>query len=104
MDLALKAKSKPIASLAFVPPLVYPGEPDFALMHRKVKAKIAASEAADVKATASPKPPAATTAAPTAATPGSSSTPKPTKKSSSKTKKEKSAAATDDLSNVCSAR
>jgi LCP family protein required for cell wall assembly len=104
MDLALKAKSKPIASLAFVPPLVHPGDPDFALMHRKVKAKIAASEAADVKATASPQPPAATTAAPTAATPGASSTPKPAKKSSSKTKKEKSASATDDLSNVCSAR
>lgn len=36
IELAQKAKSKPIADVAFVPPLVYPGSPDFDLMHRTV--------------------------------------------------------------------
>jgi LCP family protein required for cell wall assembly len=91
MTLALKAKAKPIASLAFVPPMIHPGDPDFALIQRKVQAKLDAAERADVAATASPKPSA------------SASTPKASKKSSSKTKK-KTATATDDLTNVCSAR
>jgi LCP family protein required for cell wall assembly len=41
IDLAQKAKTKPIASVAFVPPLVYPGSPDFALMHRTATAATA---------------------------------------------------------------
>ena len=36
IELAGKAKSKKIASVAFVPPLVYPGSPDFALIRRTV--------------------------------------------------------------------
>ena len=30
MELALKAKEKPISSVAFIPPVIYPGSPDFA--------------------------------------------------------------------------
>jgi LCP family protein required for cell wall assembly len=100
MGLALKAKARPIASLAFVPPLIHPGAPDFALIHKKVAAKLAAAEAADVAATASPTPSPSTAPA----SPGASAQAKAKAKSSAKAKKPKSATATDDLSNVCSAR
>ncbi len=36
MELALKASKKPITSVAFVPPLVWPGSPDFAKVHAMV--------------------------------------------------------------------
>lgn len=98
MSLALKAKARPIASLAFVPPMIHPGAPDFALIQRKVAAKVAAAEAADVAATAKPTPQASSPA-----TPGGSTTPKAKAKASAKAKP-KTATATDDLKNVCSAR
>lgn len=44
MSLALKAKSQPVATLSLVPPLVNTGDPDIALIHRKVKEAIAKSE------------------------------------------------------------
>ncbi len=44
MALALKAKSQPIATLSLVPPLVDTGNPDIALIHRKVAQALAASE------------------------------------------------------------
>ena len=47
MELAIKAKEKPISSVAFVPPVIYPGSPDFAKMHKMVATKIAKSEAKD---------------------------------------------------------
>ncbi len=97
MDLALKAKSKPIASLAFVPPLIHSGDPDFALVHRLVAAKIDAAEAADLPKT---EPSVAPTTQPT-----SSSTRSATKKATPQAvKKAKTAPGTDDLDNVCSAR
>ena len=100
MDLALRAKAKPIASVAMVPPLVYPGSPDFAKIRKTVVKKIAAAEAAD-----KPKP----TVAPT--DPGSSASPSTT----TKKKKKKAASAsssasaskpgmdTNDLGAICSA-
>jgi LCP family protein required for cell wall assembly len=47
MQLALKAKKLPISSLSFVPPLVYPGSPNFTVIHAAVQAKIDAAEGAD---------------------------------------------------------
>jgi len=44
MALAMKAKSKPVATLSLVPPLVNTADPDIALIHRKVKQAIAKSE------------------------------------------------------------
>jgi LCP family protein required for cell wall assembly len=100
MNLAMKAKAKPIASVAFVPPLIHPGAPDFPLIRERVRKKIAAAEAADVAATASPTP------VPTdGATPAAKSSAKPKAKSKSTSKKKaKTASATDDLTSVCSAR
>ncbi|MET0694181.1 MAG: LCP family protein [Propionibacteriaceae bacterium] len=103
MTLAMKAKATPISSIAFIPPLVHPGEPDFALIHKKVKAKLAAAEAADVKAAAK----ASASPVPTSAvTPSSSPSPskKATKKPSPSATKTKAGQETDNLSNVCSAR
>ena len=40
MDLAMKAKAKPLATLGFVPPTIYPGDPNFDKIHRMVAAKI----------------------------------------------------------------
>jgi LCP family protein required for cell wall assembly len=44
MALALKAKSQPVATLSLVPPLVNTGDPDIALIHRKVAGALDASE------------------------------------------------------------
>ncbi|HEY9294034.1 MAG TPA: LCP family protein [Microlunatus sp.] len=41
IELAGKAKQHKIASVAFVPPMVYPGSPDFALMHSTTQAAVA---------------------------------------------------------------
>lgn len=109
VELALKAKEKPISSVAFVPPVIYPGSPDFAKMHTMVATKIAKAEAKD-NPTSSPTP--AATQQPTtvpASNPGSSA---PTASSTSSTpasKKPKKAATlkpgqqSDDLASVCSA-
>jgi polyisoprenyl-teichoic acid--peptidoglycan teichoic acid transferase len=43
MGLAFKAKSQPVATLSLVPPLVDTAHPDIRLIHRKVRAAIAAS-------------------------------------------------------------
>lgn len=47
MDLALKAKRLPTSSLAVVPPLIQPGQPDFDVIRAAVAEKIAKSEAKD---------------------------------------------------------
>jgi LCP family protein required for cell wall assembly len=44
MELALKARGQPVATLSLVPPLVNTADPDIPLIQRKVKAAIAASE------------------------------------------------------------
>ena len=63
LDLALKAKQLPVSSIALMPPLIYPGKPDFAVAHQAVADKIAAAEAADERAanpSATPVPVAST--------------------------------------------
>ena len=55
-ELALKARVLPIISVAFTPPLVVPGSPDFEAIHAVVAQTIATSEALDVAATASAGP------------------------------------------------
>ena len=44
MELALKAKGQPVATLSLVPPLIDTGHPDIGLIKRKVRATIDASE------------------------------------------------------------
>ncbi|WP_375432714.1 LCP family protein [uncultured Friedmanniella sp.] len=88
MELAMQAKLLPTSSLAVVPPLIQPGEPDFAVIRSAVKAKIAASEAKDA--------------------PAPSTTPTPSASPSVKKKKKASTSSddkadTDDLTAVCSA-
>ena len=95
LDLAMKAKAKPVASLAFVPPLIHPGKPDFALVQRKVAKKIATAEAKDAPAA----PTTGTAPSPSAS---AKATPKATPKEASKPRK--AAQETDDLDGVCSAR
>ncbi|MDO5499198.1 MAG: LCP family protein [Propionibacteriaceae bacterium] len=81
IDLALKARSTKIASVSFVPPLIYPGAPDFGVARTIVAERIdAAEEAAKQPAapatTEAPAPPP-TTQAPSpsaAATSGRSAT------------------------------
>jgi polyisoprenyl-teichoic acid--peptidoglycan teichoic acid transferase len=90
LDLATKAKAKPVASLAVVPPLIQPGAPNFATIRKATAAKIAAAEAAD-----NPTP------APSgAASPAGTSSPAAKKKVANAGKK---GANTNDLSNVCAA-
>jgi LCP family protein required for cell wall assembly len=107
MELALKAKEKPISSVALVPPVIYPGSPDVAKMHKLVASKIAKSQAKD-NPTASPTPSA--TSQPStvpASDAGSSVSPSPstsTKKSKKKsTPSLKPGQQTEDLASVCSA-
>ncbi len=94
MDLALQAKQKPISSVAFVPPLVYPGSPDFAKIHAKVAETIAKSEAKDAR---KPK------AVPTSTAPTPTSTPSASG-SASGGKIDEPAPDTSDLADVCTAR
>ena len=44
VDLALKAKSQPLATVSFVPPMVDTGDPDIALIHERVQQAIETSE------------------------------------------------------------
>jgi polyisoprenyl-teichoic acid--peptidoglycan teichoic acid transferase len=44
MELALKAKGQPVATLSLVPPMIDTANPDIGLIHRKVAAAIADSE------------------------------------------------------------
>ena len=74
MDLALKTKKLPTSSLAVVPPLIQPGEPDFDVLRSAVARKIAASEALDAAASGEADGPTAP------ATPAASPTSAPTKK------------------------
>ena len=61
VELALAAKKLPVSSVAFMPPLVHPGDPDFQVVRDTVNAKIAAAEAADSETSdASSAEPAAT--------------------------------------------
>ena len=88
LDLATKAKQVPVSSVAIMPPLIQPGDPDFAVVRAAVQEKIAKSEAADAKA-ANPNP-----------TPSVSTTPKAKKKSKADRPR---TAQTSNLAKVCAA-
>jgi anionic cell wall polymer biosynthesis LytR-Cps2A-Psr (LCP) family protein len=66
MQLAMKARSQPVRTVSFVPPMINTGKPDIALIQKSVKKAIAggkASAKAKAKAgskTAAPKAPAST--------------------------------------------
>lgn len=96
LDLAVKARKKPISSVALVPPLIYPGSPNVAKMHALVQKKITSSEAIDRPddAGSTPKPAASQTTSPSAKKakkPKAAATPKPGQD-------------TEDLGSVCAAR
>jgi LCP family protein required for cell wall assembly len=82
LDLAMKGKALPMASVSFTPPLIVPADPDFAKIRATVLDAIASSEAKD-----KPKA-AATSSAPSASTSASPGT----------TKKKKTTNTTDDVS------
>jgi LCP family protein required for cell wall assembly len=63
LDLALSARRLPVSSVAFVPPLVYPGSPNIAKIQAVVARKIDAAERADT-----PPAPAQPEAAPPSGT------------------------------------
>jgi polyisoprenyl-teichoic acid--peptidoglycan teichoic acid transferase len=44
VDLALKAKSQPLATVSFVPPMINTGDPDIDLIHARVEQAIEKSE------------------------------------------------------------
>ena len=97
LDLAQKAKTKPVGSLAIVPPLMkYSGNPDFGKIRAAIADQIAKSEAMD-----QPKPSASAAPAGQA-----SASPKPKKSSSSSSGSSdpgKKGVDTSNLSKVCSA-
>lgn len=97
VDLALKAKEKPMSSVSFVPPAIYPGSPDIAKMHSMVAKKIAKSEAKD-NPTAAPTPTTQPTNGPSSS-PSASASKKPKKKTTTL----KAGQQTEDLASVCSA-
>ncbi len=75
MELAAKARKLPISSVAFVPPLTYPGSPNFDVIRQTVETRVEAAEATDRGERPAKKPkipaiPAATGAK--SSTPGSS--------------------------------
>lgn len=76
VELAMKARDHKISSVAFTPPLIYPGSPDFAKMREVVANRIAKSEAKD-HPSATPTPdgsptPTEPSSPPTSANPPSS--------------------------------
>lgn len=107
LELATKAKDKPMSSLALVPPMVYPGSPDFARIHDAVAAKVAAAEAADQPPSAAPPsaapPSAAPASAPPSEAPPSARTSAPPSAQARSGAKPETAQDTDDLGAVCSA-
>lgn len=106
-DLATKARSLDIANVSFTPPLIAPGNPNYALIRSTVADAIAASEALDAPGASS----AATQAAPatSATAKATTATAKTTSKAASKatskaTAEETPVTTTEDLSAICAAR
>jgi LCP family protein required for cell wall assembly len=96
LDLAQKAKTKPVGSLAIVPPLLKkPADPDFGKIQAAIADQIAKSEAMDA-----PKPSATAVPAGNAST---STTPKKASSGSSSSDPAKKGVDTSNLSKVCSA-
>ena len=117
VELALKAKERPVSSVAFVPPTIDPGNPNFPKMRKMVATKITQSRTKD-KPSATPTPtPTPTPTAGERPSVISSSNPGPTESVSpdpsadtNSTKRKKTSIETlkpgqqtDDLASVCSA-
>jgi LCP family protein required for cell wall assembly len=109
VELAVKAKEKPISSVAFVPPVIYPGSPDIEKMHTMVAKKIAASQAKD-RPTATPsatqqpttQQPTTVPASNASSAASGSANPSASAKPKKKTASLKPGQQTDDLASVCS--
>jgi LCP family protein required for cell wall assembly len=96
LDLAQKAKTKPVGSLAIVPPLLKsPADPDFDKIRAAISEQITKSEAMDA-----PKPSASAVPAGNAS---ASSKPKKSSSGSSSSDPAKKGVDTSNLSKVCSA-
>jgi LCP family protein required for cell wall assembly len=112
MELALKARQRPISSVSFVPPLVYPGSPNFAEIQALVAKKIAAAEAADRRKKSREEQPAGSD--PAGGSDGASQTPGGELSATSASQPGASVAVsptptprpedTDDLAGICTAR
>ncbi len=97
LDLAQKAKTKPVGSLAIVPPLLKsPADPDFGKIRAAIAEQISKSEAMD-----EPKPSA--TPAPAGSASASSAPKKSSSSGSSSSDPAKKGVDTSNLSKVCSA-
>lgn len=106
MALATLAKSKPISSVSFTPPLIYPGNPKFDVIRQTVKQRIAASEALDAagKGASSVKPSARASARTTTARASASSATRSTTAAASTPSDDNGTPKpqNDDLALVCS--
>ncbi|GAB98180.1 LCP family protein required for cell wall assembly [Kineosphaera limosa] len=96
-DLAMKARSQPIKSVNFVPPLINPWNYDPQVIHRTVQQTIETSKKAPTAA------PRATTSPTNGSGSGSGSTSTPRSTGSGSGTAEKESAETGDLASVCSA-
>jgi LCP family protein required for cell wall assembly len=99
VQLALAAKKLPVSSVAFVPPLVHPGHPDFTVVRDTVASKIQAAETADQKADDTRRP--AATQASAAAQPTTAATAGPNKPKAASARTRGPVA--NDLSEICTA-
>jgi LCP family protein required for cell wall assembly len=97
IDLAAKAKSQKISSVQFVPPLISPAHPDFALIKSKIKSAITASEKAPTATTPAAAPAGSSAGSSVGSSGGSSGA----ARSSSPTASP--AAESDDIGAECSA-
>lgn len=106
-DLAMKTRETKVSSVAFVPPMIYPGAPDFGVLRSTVQERIAASKAAATPAAEAPEqaaPPTEPTQEPTVSQKKrGKSTPTPTPTVPPKPVVATNPADTSDLQVVCKA-
>ena len=104
--LALAAKQLPVSSVAFMPPLIEPGHPDFSVVRSAVAARIARAEAADEKAvqpTETTKPTASAQPAAARPTADSAQTPSSKRKQPEASETQGRGPVANDLGEICSA-
>ena len=101
LDLAVKARKKPISSVALVPPLIYPGRPNVAKMHPWWPKKIASSEASP---TGRPNESRQHPSADPSPSPSAERQFQRKKAKKPKARRRQPGQDTDDLGSVCSAR
>jgi polyisoprenyl-teichoic acid--peptidoglycan teichoic acid transferase len=100
--LALAAKQLPVSSVAFMPPLIEPGNPDFDVVRATVATKIQRAEAADQKAVQPTEPTQPTAAAKPRA--GSAATPQGARPKQARASDAQSRGpVANDLREICSA-